>query len=56
MIQAGFGDVIGKITALADWELSRQATGGVFLRDLRDAGPSGFGQGDQPRGGYFEAG
>lgn len=27
MIQAGFGDIIGKITALADWDLSRILTG-----------------------------
>jgi glycerol-1-phosphate dehydrogenase [NAD(P)+] len=30
LIQAGFGDVIGKITALADWELSRHATGEYY--------------------------
>ena len=27
MIRAGFGDVIGKLTALADWYLSREMTG-----------------------------
>lgn len=27
MIQAGFGDVVGKITALADWDLSVKANG-----------------------------
>lgn len=30
LIQAGFGDVIGKITALADWYLSKQMTGEYY--------------------------
>ncbi len=30
LIQAGFGDVIGKITALADWYLSKLATGEYY--------------------------
>jgi glycerol-1-phosphate dehydrogenase [NAD(P)+] len=30
MIHAGFGDIIGKLTALADWKLSRQQNGEYY--------------------------
>ena len=30
MIQSGFGDIIGKYTALADWRLARELTGEYF--------------------------
>jgi len=30
MIHAGFGDIIGKLTALADWELSHKLTGEYY--------------------------
>lgn len=30
MLQAGFGDIIGKLTALADWELSRRLNGEYY--------------------------
>lgn len=30
MIQAGFGDIIGKLTALADWKLARQQKGEYY--------------------------
>lgn len=30
MLQAGFGDVIGKLTALADWRLSKENTGEYY--------------------------
>lgn len=30
MLQSGFGDVVGKLTALCDWELARRAVGEYF--------------------------
>lgn len=32
MIHAGFGDVLGKFTALADWELSRELNGEYYCK------------------------
>jgi glycerol-1-phosphate dehydrogenase [NAD(P)+] len=37
MIAAGFGDVLGKITALADWELSQLLVGNSFDREIAEA-------------------
>lgn len=37
MIAAGFGDILGKITALADWELSRLLVGNQFDREIAEA-------------------
>ncbi|NLV35516.1 MAG: sn-glycerol-1-phosphate dehydrogenase [Clostridiaceae bacterium] len=34
MIQAGFGDVLGKITALADWQLSNALTGEYYCEAI----------------------
>ncbi len=36
MIQAGYGDVIGKFSALCDWELSRIVTGEYFCQYIYD--------------------
>lgn len=41
MIQAGYGDILGKMTALADWELSRRLNGEYYcetsVKLVRDA-------------------
>lgn len=37
MIAAGFGDILGKITALADWELSQLLVGNRFDREIAEA-------------------
>lgn len=34
MLQAGFGDVLGKYTALADWALSRDITGEYYCAEI----------------------
>jgi glycerol-1-phosphate dehydrogenase [NAD(P)+] len=34
MIQAGYGDVLGKLTALADWNLSRIVTGEYYCETI----------------------
>ncbi len=36
MIQAGYGDIIGKFSALCDWELSRLVTGEYFCQYIYD--------------------
>ncbi len=34
MLQAGFGDILGKITALCDWELSRRINGEYYCETI----------------------
>jgi len=36
MLKAGYGDVIGKFSALNDWELSREVTGEYFCQYIYD--------------------
>jgi len=36
MIQAGYGDIIGKFSALNDWRLSHVVTGEYFCREIYD--------------------
>ncbi len=36
MLKAGYGDIIGKFSALNDWELSREVTGEYFCRYIYD--------------------
>ncbi len=36
MIRAGYGDIIGKYSALNDWKLSRLVTGEYFCREIHD--------------------
>ena len=34
MILAGYGDIIGKLTALADWKLSHEITGEYYCATI----------------------
>ncbi|MGI6501291.1 MAG: sn-glycerol-1-phosphate dehydrogenase [Anaerostipes sp.] len=36
MLRAGYGDVIGKLTALADWRLSQEQTGEYFCETITE--------------------
>lgn len=36
MIQAGYGDIVGKYSALNDWRLSREVTGEYFCQEIYD--------------------
>ncbi len=36
MLRAGYGDVIGKLTALADWKLSQEQTGEYFCETITE--------------------
>ena len=36
MIQAGYGDIVGKYSALNDWKLSRAINGEYFCQDIYD--------------------
>ncbi len=44
MLQAGYGDVLGKLTALADWELSRIVTGEFYCGTIAGLVQKGVGK------------
>jgi len=44
MIQAGFGDVLGKLTALADWNLSRNVTNEYYCETIAELVRKGVGK------------